>query len=158
KIMYTNSSYEYWGRVASLFHTTMDGKEDVSLMPNVRAYLFAGAQHGPAAFPPPRTIGQQLNNPLEYRWAMRRLLLSMRSWIADGTQPPASMLPRLSDGTLIPRDKLKFPNIPTVAVPSTPQSAKRADYGPDFINKGIISYEPPKLGSSFPAFVPQTDT
>src|SRR5262249_16387597 len=102
-------------------------------------------------------VGQQLNNPLEYRWAMRKLLLSMKNWIADGTQPPASMLPRLSDGSLIPREKLKFPDIPNVAVPSMPQSAKHADYSPDFINKGIVSYEPPKLGSSFPAFVPQTD-
>jgi hypothetical protein len=157
KVMYTNSSYEYWGRVASLFHTTIDGKEDVSLLPNVRAYLFAGAQHGPAAFPPPRTVGQQLNNPLEYRWAMRKLLLSMNRWIADGTEPPASALPRLSDGTLVLRDKLKFPNIPTVNLPAHPQMAKRTDYGPDFANKGVVSYEPPKLGSAFPAFVPQTD-
>src|SRR5438093_826425 len=157
KIMYTNSSYEYWGRVASLFHTTIDGKEDVSLLPNVRAYLFAGAQHGPAAFPPPRTVGQQMNNPLEYRWAMRKLLLSMNRWITDGAEPPPTVLPRISDGTLISRDKLNFPKIPNVVVPASPQTAKRADYGPDFAKKSIVSYEPPKLGSAFPAFVPQTD-
>jgi hypothetical protein len=158
KIMYTNSSYEYWGRVASLFHTTVDGKEDVSMLTNVRAYLFAGAQHGPAAFPPPRTIGQQLNNPLEYRWSMRKLLLSMNRWIADGTEPPPSALPRISDGTLIIRDKLKFPSIPNIGVPAAPQTARRADYGPDFVKKNVVSYEPPKLGSTFPALIPQTDS
>ena len=158
KIMYTNSSYEYWGRVASLFHTTVDGKEDVSMLTNVRAYLFAGAQHGPAAFPPPRTIGQQLNNPLEYRWSMRKLLLSMNRWIVDGTEPPPSALPRISDGTLITRDKLKFPSIPNIGVPAAPQTARRADYGPDFVKKNVVSYEPPKLGSAFPALIPQTDS
>src|SRR5947208_2268971 len=157
KIMYTNSSYEYWGRVASPLHTTIDGKEDLSLPPNVRAYLFAGAQHGPSPFPPPRTVGQQMSNPLEYRWSMRKLLVSMNQWIADGTEPPPSALPRISDGTLIARDKLTFPKIPNVSVPAAPQTAKRADYGPDFVKKGIVTIEPPKLSSTFPALIPQAD-
>jgi hypothetical protein len=157
KIMYTNSSYEYWGRVASPFQTTIDGKEDIALLPNVRAYLFAGAQHGPAAFPPPRTIGQQMNNPLEYRWSMRKLLLSMNSWIADGTEPPPSALPRISEGTLISRDRLVFPDIPNVSLPAAPQTARRANYGAEFVTKGIVGYEPPKLGSAFPALIPQAD-
>ena len=157
KIMYTNSSYEYWGRVASPFHTTIDGKEDLSLLPNVRAYLFAGAQHGPAAFPPPRSVGQQMSNPLEYRWSMRKLLVTMNRWISDGTEPPPSMVPRLSDGTLISRDKLKFPKIPNVTVPAAPQTARRADYGRDFVKKGIVTTEPPKLGSAYPVFIAQAD-
>ena len=157
KIMYTNSSYEYWGRVASPLHTTIDGKEDFSLPPNVRAYLFAGAQHGPSPFPPPRTVGQQMSNPLEYRWSMRKLLVSMNRWIADGTEPPPSALPRISDGTLIARDKLTFPKIPNVSVPAAHQTAKRADYGPDFVKKGIVTIEPPKLSSTFPALIPQAD-
>jgi hypothetical protein len=158
KIMYTNSSYEYWGRVASPFHTTIDGKEDLTLLPNVRAYLFAGAQHGPAAFPPPRNVGQQMSNPLEYRWSMRKLLVSMNRWIADGTEPPPSMLPHLSDGTLVSRDKLKFPQIPNVSIPAAPQAARHADYGSDFAKKGIVTTEPPKLGTAFPVFIPQADT
>ena len=36
-------------------------------MDNVRIYLLAAGQHGPAAFPPTQTIGQQKNNPLDYR-------------------------------------------------------------------------------------------
>ncbi|PYS05051.1 MAG: hypothetical protein DMG15_14860 [Acidobacteria bacterium] len=157
KIMYTNSSYEYWGRVASPLHTTIDGKEDQSLQPNVRAYLFAGAQHGPAAFPPPRSVGQQMSNPLEYRWSMRKLLVSMHLWIADGTEPPPSALPRISEGTLVARDKLRFPKIPNVSVPAAPQTANRADYGPDFVKKGIVTIEPPKLGSAYPTLIPQVD-
>ena len=59
-IFYTNSSYEYWGRAASLFHTTIDGTKDARLPANVRGYLMSGGQHGVGAFPPARTIGQQL--------------------------------------------------------------------------------------------------
>ena len=73
KVMYTNSSHEYWAHVAALSHTIVDGKKDAEFMSNVPAYLFTGGQHGVSAFPP--TIarnGQQLANPLDYRWASRR--------------------------------------------------------------------------------------
>ena len=73
KVMYANSSHEYWAHVAALSHTIVDGKKDAEFMSNVPAYLFTGGQHGVSAFPP--TIarnGQQLANPLDYRWASRR--------------------------------------------------------------------------------------
>jgi hypothetical protein len=157
RVFYTNSSYEYWGRAASLFHTTIDGLEDAPLPANVRAYLLAGGQHGVAGFPPTRTIGQQLNNPLDYRWPMRRLLVAMNRWLTDGSEPPSSAYPRLDQGTLVPPDKMKFPKIPSVNGPATPHKAYRADYGPDFIAKGIVVQEPPKVGSAFPVLVPQVD-
>jgi len=157
KIIYTNSSYEYWGRSASLFTTTVDGKEDAQIMANVRAYLFTGGSHGVAAFPPVRSIGQQFNDPLDYRWAARKLLVSMQRWIGDDTEPPPSAYPRIDNGTLIARDKLKFPKIPNVALPVAPLNGYRADFGPDFVTKGIATIEPPKLGSPFPMLVPQVD-
>ena len=64
KIFYTNSAYEYWGRAASLIHTTIDGKRDMPLPENVRIYFLTGSQHGPAAFPPGITLGQQPANPM----------------------------------------------------------------------------------------------
>ena len=51
RVFYTNSSYEYWGRAASLFHTTIDGLEDAPLPANVRAYLLAAGQHGVGGLP-----------------------------------------------------------------------------------------------------------
>ena len=42
-------------------------------------------------------------------------------------------------------------------VATTPHKAYRADYGPDFITKGIVTQEPPKIGSAFPILVPQVD-
>ncbi|HUF71132.1 MAG TPA: alpha/beta hydrolase domain-containing protein, partial [Longimicrobiales bacterium] len=156
-IFYTNSSYEYWGRAASLYHTTIDGTLDARLPPNVRGYLLAAGQHGVAAFPPSRTIGQQLNNPLDYRWVMRALLLSMNRWVTDASAPPPSALPRIDQGTLVTPDKLKFPRVPAVNVPTTPHKAYRADYGPDFISKGIVAKEPPEITSAYPILVPQVD-
>ena len=156
-VFYTNSSYEYWGRSAALFHTTVDGLEDAQMMSNVRAYLLAAGQHGVAAFPPTRTIGQQQNNPLDYRWAMRRLLVSMNAWITSGSAPPSSAYPHLEDGTLVAPDKLAFPDIPGVKVPRTILKAFRADYGPEFRTRGIVTQEPPVLGSAFAMLVPQVD-
>ena len=66
KIFYTNSAYEYWGRAASLIHTTIDGKRDIELFDNVRVFLFSGTQHGPGSFPPRVSIGQQRANPLDF--------------------------------------------------------------------------------------------
>jgi hypothetical protein len=157
RVIYTNSSYEYWGRAASLIHTTIDGRGDAPLPDNVRVYLLAAGQHGVAGFPPSRTIGQQMNNPLDYRWAMRALLVAMNGWIEDGTPPPASAYPRIADGTLVLPGKLAFPALPSVHVATRPHKAYRADYGPDFISKGIVSQEPPTLGSAFPILVPQVD-
>jgi hypothetical protein len=157
EIFYTNTSYEYWGRAAALVHTTVDGRADVRLPPNVHVYLLSAGQHGVAGFPPSRTIGQQLNNPLDYRWAMRTLLVAMNRKITDGTTPPPSAYPRVADGTLVAPDKLKFPKIPTVNIAMTPHKAYRADYGPDFISKGIVTQEPPRIRSAFTILVPQVD-
>lgn len=157
RIFYTNSAYEYWGRAASLVHTTIDGARDVPLMDNVRVYLLSAGQHGPAAFPPVQTIGQQRNNPLDYRWAMKALLLAMDRWVSAGTPPPASRYPRVEDGTLVPPDRLRFPKLSGVTPPTTVHKAYRADYGPRFATEGVVTIEPPKIGKAFPMLVPQAD-
>jgi len=153
KVFYTNSAYEYWGRAASLIHTTVDGKADAPAMPNVRIYAFAGTQHGPADFPPQRTIGQQLSNPLDFRWSMRALLDAMDRWVTAGEEPPPSRHGRLAGGTLTPPEKLDFPNIPGVNFSPRIHKAYRLDFGPRFYSEGIITIEPPKAGPAFPMFV-----
>ena len=157
KVFYTNSEYEYWGRAASLIHTTVDGAADAPLMDNVRIYLLSAGQHGPAAFPPTQTIGQQRNNPLDYRWAMKALLLAMDRWTENGTAPPPSRYPRIADGTLVAPDKLKFPKLAGVATTTTTLRAYRVDYGPRFATEGVITLEPPHVGKAFPMLVPEVD-
>jgi len=157
KIFYTNSDYEYWGRAASLIHTTIDGRADATLMDNVRVYLLAAGQHGPAAFPPTQTIGQQKNNPLDYRYAMKALLLAMDRWTATGAVPPPSRYPKIADGTLVAPDRLKFPRVPGVTTTTAVHKAYRADYGPRFGAEGIVTVEPPTIGNAYPILVPQVD-
>ena len=157
KIFYTNSDYEYWGRAASLIHTTLDGTADAPLLDTVRIYLMAAGQHGPGSFPPTQTIGQQRNNPLDYRWAMKALLVAMDRWTADGTAPPPSRYPKIADGTLVPPSQLKFPKVPGVTTTTAVHRAYRADYGPQFTIDGIVTIEPPRIGKPFPILVPQVD-
>lgn len=157
KFFQTNSSYEYWGRAASLLHTTVDGSEDAAMLENARIYHFAGGQHLPDKFPPRPKNGQQVNNPNDYSWAMRALLLAMNRWITDGTAPPPSRYPRIDDGTLVERSQLRFPALPGIEIPTRPHKAYRVDYGPDFASQGIISKQPPELGPAFPIRVPQVN-
>ena len=157
KIFYTNSSYEYWGRAASLIHTTIDGTEDSPLMDNVRIYSFAGGQHGPGSFPPVQRSGQQLSNPNDYSWFMRSLVLAMNRWATDDSPPPASNYPRISDGELVLPEQLDFPQLPGVGQPAVPHKAYRVDYGPEFYTRGIVTVEPPEVASAFPILVPQVD-
>jgi Alpha/beta hydrolase domain len=157
KIFYTNSSYEYWGRAASLIHTGIDGRTDAPVPDSTRIYVFAGGQHGPAAFPPRRSIGQQLNNPNDYRWSMRALLVAMDRWIKDGVAPPSSRHPRIDDKTLVEIDALSFPSLAGVQKPTEAHKAYRVFYGLDFASKGIISVDPPEANGAYPILVPQVD-
>lgn len=129
KIFYTNSSAEYWGpgQWAALIHSTLDGREDARIADTVRIYLFAGTQHVPGGFPPGEGQAQQKGNPNDYRWALRALLPAMDRWVREGTPPPASRYPRLSDGTLALQQKVNFPSIPGVGSPSTIPRAYRGD-------------------------------
>jgi hypothetical protein len=119
KVFYTNTPVEYWGtgRVAALVHTSPDGKRDLTLPENVRVYFIAGTQHSPSRFPAEISNGQQLDNPVDYWWTMRALLLAMHKWVKEGAAPPPSRYPRLQDHTLVPAAAIAFPAIPGVASP-----------------------------------------
>ena len=121
KIVFTNTPVEYWGggRAAALIHTSADGKRDLLIPENVRVYLLSGTQHGEAAFPPRRTRGQQIDNPVPQREVMRALMRGLHLWVSQGTAPPASRYPKLTDGTLTPSATVKFPALPGVASPRT---------------------------------------
>jgi hypothetical protein len=88
---------------------------------------------------------------------MRALLVAMDAWVKDGKQPPPSQYPRVSDDRLVAPGAVQFPKIPGVSLPAHIELAYRADYGPEFRTKGIISIEPAKLGGAFPALLPQVD-
>ena len=159
KIVVTNTGYEYWGRAASLIHTSPDGRVDVTPLPNERIYHLAGGQHFIGGFPPTtseRAGRAYRGNPLDFQVTLRALLARLVEWVVDGRTPPASVYPTLAAGTLVSIDALKFPRIPDVRAPSVIHQAHRVDYGPRWA-AGIITREPPGIGAPFPALVSQVD-
>jgi hypothetical protein len=155
KIFYTNGSYEYWGRAASLIHTTPDGTRDVAPDKDTRIYLLAGAQHGAGSLPLKRTNTLNLGNPLDQRWIMRALLIAMNSWVKDGLEPPASVYPQIGKGELVVAGQVKYPA--NVHAPKYLRVPTVLDFGPEFLSKGIISIEPPKEGTKYAVLLPQVD-
>ncbi|HVN63787.1 MAG TPA: alpha/beta hydrolase domain-containing protein, partial [Candidatus Binataceae bacterium] len=157
RVFYTNSSTEYYDRAASLVHTSLDGKSDVSIPPTTRIYFYSGAQHGPGAFPPVRRGTQNLANPNPYTWSHRALLIAMDNWVKNGKEPPASQYARIKDHQLVPPSELNFPKIPGIAFPMYLHRAYPSNYGPEFRSKGIATQEPPELGKPYPTLLPQVD-
>ncbi len=157
RVFYTNSSYEYWGRAASLIHTTIEADEDARIPDHVRIYMYAGTQHGPAGFPPGVTLGRQRANPNNFRWGQRALLLALDRWSRGGGVPPESRYPSVEAGDAVAAEDLGFPDIPGVETSDRVHYAYRADYGPDFATRGIVTREPPEIGRRFPIRVSAVD-
>src|SRR5262249_50308930 len=108
KIFLTNTGYEYWGRAASLIHTTPSADADVEPLANERTSHPAGGQHfavaWPPASPPADTVVAYRGSPLDFKPALRSLLVRLVEWVRDGRQPPSSAYPRLDAGTLVAVD------------------------------------------------------
>jgi hypothetical protein len=121
--MEVNTSTEYWQKAASLISTDSQGKHDVILPDNCRAYFLAGLPHAPLAMAQNDVIYPV--NVLSPMYVIRSLLLRLDAWVAKGTAPPDSVLPRIDQHTLVPRADLHFPNIPNVTAPAAPNTAQR---------------------------------
>jgi hypothetical protein len=161
KILFSNTSYEYWGRSAALIHVTADGKRDATISPNVRIYHFTGLQHFSGPFPPAKgkgdLFGQQPQSPLLIRYFWRAMITNMDAWVRSNTPPPESSYPKIADGTLVPIEEYAFPAIPGVNKPREANEAWHLDFGLNW-RDGILSFQPPKVGERFPVLVPQVDT
>lgn len=161
KIFFSHTSYEYWGRAASLIHTTADGKADVPISDNVRIYFYSGLQHFSVPFPPTPESGdrsaQQLPSPLPIRWFWRAMIANMDGWVRSGTTPPLSRYPHIADGTLVPLGQLHFPAIPGLNPPATAAEGWDLDFGPNW-RGGILRQQPPVVEAAYPTLVPQVDS
>ncbi|MBX2871720.1 MAG: cyanophycinase [Saprospiraceae bacterium] len=162
KVFQINTGYEYWGRSASLIHTSPDGQKDLELLPTERIYHLASGQHFVDRWPPNNPYGAgpldaYRGDPLEFRVNYRALLIGLVNWVDQNVEPPASKYPRLSDGTLVPKEAVDFPQLANIDFPTTIHQAYRVDYGGRW-DRGIIDQQPPKLGYTFPSLVPQVDS
>ncbi|MFL5482164.1 MAG: alpha/beta hydrolase domain-containing protein [Gemmatimonadaceae bacterium] len=163
KVFYVDGGHEYWGRAASLTHTTPDGTRDVGFLPTERRYVISSAQHSsPAGWPLPDsdriagTIAYR-GDPLDQRLALRALMSALIDWVTMAKEPPASRYPTLASHTLVAPQAQTFPRIPDLSVARIPHQVYRMDFGPRW-NQGIVDLEPPKLGAHYPILVSRVDS
>ena len=160
KIVYTNTSAEYWRGDASLSHISVDGTTDVALPETVRLYLFAGTQHGPGRLPltnygrggawpvsseqrrlypaaagcpgAPRPLGESVTN--------HRRRAAIPAWLRARQYRPRAWL-RSSR------------HLPGKAFPAIMPQPQRLDFGPAW-EHGVASWLPPRLGEPLPDIRP----
>jgi len=176
------SANEYWVKTASLLHTTPDGASDLTDSAYTRNYFMSSMRHG-TGNAANRGLCQQFDNPLNSAPVQRALFLALDAW-TNGTLPPSSRVPKLSDGTLVLPADTGFPtNIPDsfgetpngkVTYTGLKTTRYRFILGESFYNQGIPTIFPPVItppieidtvvpivsvnGPIYPSFVPKTDS
>ena len=161
-VIHSQTATEYWQRRGSLVHTDTQGN-DLEQPENVRVFMWGSSEHfaDPNLKRPSKGVCQNLSNVVRTSMLFRALLDALDAWATDGTVPPASQIPRRSNGTLVDVDTWRagFPVIPGLALPNGPAGLPRLDFGPEFDN-GILSKEPPDVvdAAGYLTLVPATDT
>jgi hypothetical protein len=143
KMVYINTSTDYWTRAASLLHTDVEGRKDVAIDPEARIYMIAGRAHTDAR------VG----------FIGRALLMALDLWVCRGVEPPESQIPKISDGTLVDLETYRniVPAIPGMQVPESFYHPYRLDPGPRWHSDGIADFVPPKTGPRYVCLIPQVD-
>jgi Alpha/beta hydrolase domain len=175
RIFHVATALEMWEGRQSLGLTDPLGQRDADDPPEVRTFIMASTQHGPAPLPlathAPFGNCQEQPNPDPQLWTMRALLSALTAWVRDDAPPPASAKPRIADGTLVPPDRVRFPAIPANAYGGVERPAASPlriydplhvlDFGPLFRaaeSSGVITVEPPLVRSaSYGVLEPQVD-
>lgn len=163
KVVYTNTSAEYWRGDCSLMHTDPEGKLDIDAHADARIYHFAGTQHGSGTLEAqPATegaLGRYRFNVVDYSPLLRAALMNLLAWVEEAAEPPPSCHPRIDDGTAVERrDVLSaFERMPDQATPDPMRLwvIRTIDLGPRAA-EGIGVY-PTAEGTAYPCFVPAVD-
>ncbi len=150
KVMHVDSSTEFFQGRSSLIVTDTTGKH-VELPDNVRAYLISSTPHSNSfgVAPGPVTHCQLPSNPLHRGGPARALLAALDDWVTDGTPPPDSRFPSVSDATLVPPNEaaVGYPRIPGIGYDGQVNQVRVVDYG----------QLPPTEGAPYPVLVPAVD-
>ncbi|TMH27321.1 MAG: hypothetical protein E6H66_23640 [Betaproteobacteria bacterium] len=175
KIFETFGATEFWDlRMSPGLIGTM-ANVDIPLPPEARRYYFPGTSHGgggggfTGATSPAGGAGGTCvlsGNPNPESDTQRALFVDLHQWVVDGTEPPPSAYPRLSDGTMVAANKTAMgfpsgiPGIPDDAPNGIVNSMLDYDLGPNFIYNdmsGVISIEPPVIKQVIPTYVVKTN-
>ena len=176
RLFHVATVLEVWEGRQSLGLTDPLGRYDVADPADVRTFIMASTQHAPAPLPlstkPPFGNCQQQPNPNPQVWTLRALMRDFVAWVRDDVPPPASVVPRIADGTLVAPDQVHFPVIPAnsyeeVDRPAPPSGVRVydtlhvLDFGPLYRpqdTSGVITQEPPRVGTgSYGVLLPQVD-
>ena len=165
KIVYTDTSSEYWRGDAGLAHRDLESGADAEPPAGVRRYLFASTQHGPGALPfTERSMfgshGANRLNVVDYRPLFRAALENLRAWVANGIEPPESVFPRAKDATAAPRDEVlralaRFPGA------TLPRGDRLPSLAPmhlgEHAEEGVPALPATFTGEPYPALVSAVD-
>ena len=160
KIFEVNSANEYWAKNMAVGLVDEAGRDLRDEPANVRSYLLASLPHQGGFGATGRGICQQNRNPLVANAVLRALLVALDQWVTTAAEPPASRVPRVADGTLVPplpQAGQGFPDLPGVKYNGRMHTGDLFDYGPGF-DEGILTVLPPRLvGMPYLALVPKAD-
>lgn len=156
KLILTNSATEYWQGDGALVHvdphTGMDLPED----PAARTYLLAGTDHFGSSKVKDALPAANPVHHLDVTPVTRALLIALEDWVVEGIEPPASRVPRTSDGTAVARkDVLSGFGYARTPSPAWLPTSRRVDLGPGAA-RGIGSW-PVTFGESHVDLVSAVD-
>jgi hypothetical protein len=175
------SGTEFWQLQGSPVLTDAFGFRDLVQPANARIYYYASTQHGGPGgtasinYNPARNV-YPAGTVVHFNDTFRALFVALEQWVVDGTEPPASQVPKIADATLVRPEQLVFPAMrgltwpvsgtPT-AIPDFNYLARHngfplLDFGPDYRpqdESGIATLLPPTyLNKDYAILVPQVDT
>ncbi len=174
------SGTEFWQLQGSPVLTDAFGLRDLAQPDNARIYYYASTQHGgnggtaSIAYAPTRNT-YPAGTVVHFTDTFRALFVALEDWVVRGTEPPASQVPKLADGTLARPDQLVFPTMKgltwpvsgtATAIPDFNYLARYNgfplfDFGPQYIaqdESGIATLLPPYYtGRDYAILVPQVD-
>ena len=166
KIIYTNSSSEYWRGEASLTHIDPHTQRDIEPASETRSYHLAGTQHVSGSLSLQFVLsllgapGRYPLNVVDYQPLLRAALVNLDQWVIAGVEPPPSKHPRLDDGTAVTRSEVlaSFDAAPDMVKPDPERLwlLRVVDMGPG-ADQGIGRY-PVQEGATYHGLVSPVDS
>lgn len=155
KVIMTNSGWEYWRGDAALTHIDARTGTDLAEDADVRSYLIAGTDHFGNIPIKHLLAGSNPTHTLDATPVHRALLVALDRWV-DGEEPPASRVPRVSDGTAATRGDVltQFDHAARPDVDALPWQ-RSVDLGGG-AERGVGRW-PARLGQRYPDFVSTVD-
>ena len=169
KITHTNTDTEWWQADMSLNTTDSFGRRELLIPREVRIYQLSGTQHGggdplaqpPAVLPSFPNNCQLRSNSNPFLHAQRALLVALRDWVVDGTEPPESDYSSLGRGSLVKQSEIHIPYVPATnfTVSGVTNQKVYLDRGRRFDVEDVsgIMAEPPIPGAAYTVLLPQVD-